>query len=105
MGWCRHVARQYIRLDDLANERGGNVAQATLKQATLKVVETSVADVLAIQPAIFGDVHGFFMEMFNTDRYAAAGLAATFVQDNLSRSPRGVLRGLHIQIRSRKESS
>lgn len=68
-----------------------------LARAGLKVIETSIAGVLAIEPAIFGDARGFFMELFNADRYEAAGLAATFVQDNLSRSTHGVLRGLHIQ--------
>ena len=46
---------------------------------------------------MLGDGRGFFMELFNRGRYEAAGLAATFVQDNLSRSARGVLRGLHFQ--------
>jgi dTDP-4-dehydrorhamnose 3,5-epimerase len=68
-----------------------------LAQDSLKVVETSIAGVLTIEPAILGDARGFFMEVFNSDRYEAAGIAAAFVQDNLSRSTRGVLRGLHIQ--------
>ena len=63
----------------------------------MQVVETSIPGVVAMEPAIFGDARGFFMETFNADRYAAAGLTAAFVQDNLSRSARGVLRGLHLQ--------
>jgi dTDP-4-dehydrorhamnose 3,5-epimerase len=63
----------------------------------LQVVETSIPGVVVIEPTVFGDARGFFMETFNADRYAAAGLTAAFVQDNLSRSARGVLRGLHFQ--------
>ena len=63
----------------------------------MQIVETSIPGVVAIEPAIFGDGRGFFMEVFNADRYAAAGITAALVQDNLSRSARGVLRGLHLQ--------
>ena len=63
----------------------------------MQVVETSIPGVVVIEPTVFGDARGFFMETFNADRYAAAGLTAGFVQDNLSRSARGVLRGLHFQ--------
>jgi dTDP-4-dehydrorhamnose 3,5-epimerase len=61
------------------------------------MVETAIPGVVAIEPAMLGDGRGFFMELFNSGRYEAAGLTATFVQDNLSRSARGVLRGLHLQ--------
>jgi dTDP-4-dehydrorhamnose 3,5-epimerase len=63
----------------------------------MKVVETSIPDVLIIEPRIRGDSRGFFMELFQSDRYTAAGIMGTFVQDNLSRSTAGVLRGLHLQ--------
>jgi dTDP-4-dehydrorhamnose 3,5-epimerase len=63
----------------------------------MKVIETSIAGVLIIKPKYFGDPRGFFMETFEVNRYAAAGIACPFVQDNLSRSSRGVLRGLHLQ--------
>ena len=63
----------------------------------MKVIETSIAGVLIIEPNYFGDPRGFFMETFEVNRYAAAGIARPFVQDNLSRSSRGVLRGLHLQ--------
>ena len=63
----------------------------------MKVIETSIPEVLIIEPSIFGDSRGFFAELFQSDRYAAVGLAQPFVQDNLSRSTAGVLRGLHLQ--------
>jgi dTDP-4-dehydrorhamnose 3,5-epimerase len=63
----------------------------------MNVIATSIPDVLIVEPKIFGDARGFFMETYQAERYAANGMAAHFVQDNLSRSARGVLRGLHIQ--------
>jgi dTDP-4-dehydrorhamnose 3,5-epimerase len=53
--------------------------------------------VLLIEPALFSDDRGFFMETYHLDRFRDAGIAETFVQDNHSRSARGVLRGLHYQ--------
>jgi dTDP-4-dehydrorhamnose 3,5-epimerase len=50
-----------------------------------------------IEPSVFGDARGFFMESYSRDRYAEAGLPREFVQDNISRSARGILRGLHLQ--------
>ena len=58
---------------------------------------TDLPGVLIIEPRVFGDERGFFMESWNRERYAAAGLDVDFVQDNLSFSRRGVLRGLHFQ--------
>lgn len=63
----------------------------------MKVRNTSLPGVLLITPQTFGDVRGFFMESFSVDRYADIGIGAAFVQDNLSHSRRGVLRGLHVQ--------
>jgi|SRR5689334_10007423 len=63
----------------------------------MKHLETNIPDVLLIEPEIYGDDRGFFMELFQSARYAAAGVRGTFVQDNLSRSAKGVLRGLHFQ--------
>lgn len=63
----------------------------------MKVMPTELPEVLLIEPRVFGDARGFFLEAFQTERYAAAGIAAPFVQDNLSRSVRGTLRGLHFQ--------
>ena len=65
----------------------------------MKVIETSIPDVLIIQPKVFGDERGFFYESFNAAAFeAATGLKRQFVQDNHSKSQRGVLRGLHYQI-------
>jgi dTDP-4-dehydrorhamnose 3,5-epimerase len=63
----------------------------------MNISESSIPGVLTIEPKYFGDPRGFFMETFEVNRYAAAGIARPFVQDNLSRSSRGVLRGLHLQ--------
>jgi dTDP-4-dehydrorhamnose 3,5-epimerase len=63
------------------------------------VTPTAIADVLLIEPKVFGDPRGFFLESWNAKAFAEAGIPAAFVQDNHSRSPRGVLRGLHYQIR------
>jgi dTDP-4-dehydrorhamnose 3,5-epimerase len=54
-------------------------------------------EVILVKPSVIGDDRGFFMESYNSARYAAHGVPALFVQDNLSRSARGVLRGLHFQ--------
>ena len=63
----------------------------------MKVIETSIDGVLILEPKLFGDARGFFAELYQSDRYAAAGIPGPFVQDNLSRSAKGVLRGLHLQ--------
>lgn len=64
------------------------------------VTPTALTDVLVLEPRVFGDARGFFLESFNARRFAeATGVRAEFVQDNQSRSARGVLRGLHYQIR------
>ena len=65
---------------------------------TLKVTETSLPGVLIFEPDVFADERGFFLETFSRDKYAEFGLDRTFVQDNHSRSSRGVLRGLHYQL-------
>ena len=64
----------------------------------MNVIPTAIPDVLAIEPRVFGDARGFFFESWNAKAMAAAGIDATFVQDNHSRSLRNVLRGLHYQI-------
>ena len=63
----------------------------------MKVIETALAGVLIIEPKAFGDQRGFFLETFQTERYREVGIELPFVQDNHSRSQRGVLRGLHFQ--------
>ncbi|HEY1028030.1 MAG TPA: dTDP-4-dehydrorhamnose 3,5-epimerase [Pseudomonas sp.] len=65
----------------------------------MNVVATDLPEVLILEPQVFGDERGFFFESFNARRFAeATGLARDFVQDNHSRSARGVLRGLHYQL-------
>ena len=65
----------------------------------MKVTPTAIPDVLVIEPKVFGDARGFFYESFNQKVFnQATGLNLRFVQDNHSRSARGVLRGLHYQI-------
>jgi dTDP-4-dehydrorhamnose 3,5-epimerase len=63
----------------------------------VNVIETDLPGVLVFEPKVFGDARGFLMEGWNARRYAEAGLPERFVQDNLSLSARGVLRGLHFQ--------
>ena len=64
----------------------------------MNVVKTSLNDCVIIEPKVFGDGRGFFLEAFHTSRYAdLAGISLPFVQDNHSRSSKGVLRGLHFQ--------
>ena len=63
----------------------------------MNVVETQLPGVLMIEPNVFGDHRGFFKETFQIERYQEAGIDLPFVQDNHSRSQRGVLRGLHWQ--------
>ena len=65
----------------------------------MKVISTAIADVLIIEPQIFGDPRGFFLESFNQRAFnAATDTNYAFVQDNHSRSAKGVLRGLHYQL-------
>lgn len=64
----------------------------------MNLVETPLPGVLLIEPRVFGDARGFFLESWNRQSFAEAGLDMDFVQDNHSRSSRGVLRGLHYQL-------
>lgn len=63
----------------------------------MKVVETRLPGCVVIEPAVFGDERGFFYESYNAEKYRAVGLDLNFVQANVSRSAKGVLRGLHYQ--------
>ncbi|QEY59582.1 dTDP-4-dehydrorhamnose 3,5-epimerase [Pseudomonas sp. C27(2019)] len=63
----------------------------------MKITTTALPGVLIIEPRTFADARGFFLETFQTERYARAGITLPFVQDNHSRSKHGVLRGLHLQ--------
>jgi dTDP-4-dehydrorhamnose 3,5-epimerase len=66
----------------------------------MKVIRTSIPDVLIFEPQVFGDARGFLLESWNARRFCdAVGFDISFVQDNHSRSGRGVLRGLHYQIK------
>lgn len=63
----------------------------------MNIIKTGIDGVLIIEPQIFGDERGFFVETYNLDRYKEAGIILPFVQDNLSMSAKGVLRGIHFQ--------
>jgi dTDP-4-dehydrorhamnose 3,5-epimerase len=66
---------------------------------SLKITATAIPDVLVLEPRVYGDSRGFFLESFNAAAFAlATGVVADFVQDNHSRSSQGVLRGLHYQL-------
>jgi dTDP-4-dehydrorhamnose 3,5-epimerase len=66
----------------------------------MKATPTAIPEVMVIEPKVFGDARGFFFESFNQRAFnEATGLDVTFVQDNHSRSAKGVLRGLHYQVR------
>lgn len=63
----------------------------------MNVLRTQIPELLIIEPKLLGDQRGFFFEAFRADRYAIHGLSRPFVQDNISRSAHGVIRGLHLQ--------
>lgn len=65
----------------------------------MEFITTNLPGVVVVQPKVFGDERGFFMETYRKDKFEAAGIPTRFVQDNHSRSQQGVLRGLHYQIR------
>jgi dTDP-4-dehydrorhamnose 3,5-epimerase len=70
----------------------------------MKVTPQAIADVLLIEPKAFGDARGFFFESYNQEAFEkATGVSLPFVQDNHSRSVRGVLRGLHYQVAPRAQ--
>jgi len=63
----------------------------------IKVRQAAVPDVLIIDPALYGDTRGYFLEVWHQETYNQYGMPSSFVQDNVSRSARGILRGLHLQ--------
>jgi dTDP-4-dehydrorhamnose 3,5-epimerase len=65
----------------------------------MKFTKTPLADVVLIEPQVFGDDRGFFMETWQEEKFKAAGIGASFVQDNHSRSSQWTLRGLHLQVK------
>ena len=64
----------------------------------MKIIQTEIPDVVVLEPRIFSDSRGFFLETYNERSFAAMGIAERFVQDNQSYSKQGVLRGLHFQV-------
>ncbi|MGP0593518.1 dTDP-4-dehydrorhamnose 3,5-epimerase [Nitrospira sp. T9] len=64
----------------------------------MNIIKTAIPGLVVVEPRVFEDPRGFFMETFHGNRYSSAGLPAVFVQDNFSHSCRGVLRGLHYQL-------
>jgi dTDP-4-dehydrorhamnose 3,5-epimerase len=64
----------------------------------MQVTRLSIPDVVLVEPKIFGDHRGFFVETYAVERYREAGIDVSFVQDNLSSSTRGIVRGLHYQV-------
>jgi dTDP-4-dehydrorhamnose 3,5-epimerase len=68
-------------------------------KADMRFIETTVPGVIVIEPDVYRDARGYFLETFHAGKYAAAGIPEVFVQDNHSSSVRGTLRGLHMQIR------
>lgn len=80
---------------------GRRLSEAVKKQQNgrpMNVTETALPEVLLIEPQVFGDSRGFFLETFSTQRYSDLGITSQFIQDNWSHSRRGTLRGLHFQI-------
>jgi len=65
----------------------------------MQIIKTSIPDILILEPKVFGDERGFFLESFQARQFVEMGLPSQFVQDNHSGSGRGILRGLHYQIR------
>lgn len=63
----------------------------------MEIVETPIKDLIVVRPDVFADSRGYFTELYNENRYRAYGIGNNFVQDNLSRSSYGVVRGLHLQ--------
>jgi dTDP-4-dehydrorhamnose 3,5-epimerase len=64
----------------------------------VRVIPTELPEVLVVEPVVFQDARGFFVETYHAERYRAHGIAATFVQDNHSRSVARTIRGLHLQV-------
>lgn len=70
-----------------------------MEVGNFKFIETKIPDLYIIESKVFGDSRGYFMESYNKEAFDKAGLTMTFVQDNESRSKKGVLRGLHFQTK------
>ncbi len=70
-----------------------------MKESALQLIPTSLKDVVILEPKVFGDARGFFLEAYNEATFAAFGLPTRYVQDNHSGSRKGVLRGIHYQVK------
>lgn len=68
----------------------------------MKKIQTELNEVVIIEPKVFGDHRGFFMETWNASKFAANGLNMNFVQDNHSKSSQGILRGIHYQVKQQQ---
>lgn len=64
----------------------------------MKIIDTPIEGLLVLEPKVFEDARGYFLESFHQQRYQEAGITAVFIQDNESKSARGVIRGLHYQV-------
>lgn len=64
----------------------------------MKIIETSIPKLLIIEPRVFADQRGYFFESYNQQKFQEAGISTVFIQDNESKSGRGVIRGLHYQL-------
>ncbi len=64
----------------------------------MEIIKTDIPNLLIIQPEVYSDTRGFFLESYAESRYKEAGIAANFIQDNISKSSYGVIRGLHYQL-------
>jgi dTDP-4-dehydrorhamnose 3,5-epimerase len=73
--------------------------EAVFRRRRVKFVETRLAGVVIVEPDLFNDPRGYFLETYHAGKYAAGGIAGPFVQDNYSHSVRGTLRGLHYQLK------
>ena len=75
------------------------VSNKIVTKGNFSFIETNIKDLYIIEPRVFGDDRGYFMEIYNRNDFVAAGLDMIFVQDNESKSKKGVLRGLHFQTK------
>ena len=75
------------------------VSNKIVTKGNFSFIETKIKDLYIIEPRVFGDDRGYFMEIYNRNDFVAAGLDMIFVQDNESKSKKGVLRGLHFQTK------
>jgi dTDP-4-dehydrorhamnose 3,5-epimerase len=81
----------------LNTQPSGSAASGRSPEAPLKVTSSGIPGVILVEPRVVFDARGLFCESYSVDRYREAGIPGPFVQDNLSKSRRGVLRGLHLQ--------